>query len=52
LDGVPHVKLVRGVIIANNRDITAIIDLMKNFKVEYHIRTVMLTKEDQEILSE
>jgi len=51
LDGIPHVKLVRGVIIMNNKDLNTITNFMERFKVEYHVRTVVLTKQDQEMLT-
>jgi len=52
LDGIPHVKLIRGLIIVNKKDSNKIIDFMNKSKVEFYVRTVVLTEEDQKILLE
>jgi len=52
LDYIPHVKLVRGVIITTHDNFSKITELMEKFKVEYYVRTVILTEEDRKILSE
>ncbi|PIZ53971.1 hypothetical protein COY26_00405 [Candidatus Woesearchaeota archaeon CG_4_10_14_0_2_um_filter_33_10] len=52
LDDIPHVKLIRGLIIMDKKDSNKIIDFMNKSKVEFYVRTVVLTKEDQKMLLE
>ena len=52
LDDIPHVKLVRGVIITTHDNLNKITEFIEKLKVEYHVRAVILTEEDRKILSE
>lgn len=47
LGDIPHVKLIRSVLIVKMEDVDKIVDLMKKFKVEYHVRTVELANVDR-----
>ena len=44
LDEIPHVKLIRGVVIVRKEDAKKLIDFLKKFNAEYHVKIVELTK--------
>lgn len=51
LDGIPHVKLARGVIIVSRKDAKAVIKFIKNFGgVDFHARDVVLTPQNGKVL--
>lgn len=50
LDEIPHVKLIRGVIITQVKDAPKLIDLLKKHGAEYHIREVRLNQSDEKAL--
>ena len=50
LDGIPYVKLIRGVLIVLKKDADLIIDFFQDFDIEYHVRKVELTADDLKIL--
>jgi len=50
LDDIPHIKLIRGVIIVLEKDASRVIKFLRGFNAEIHIRSVELTMEDEKIL--
>ena len=50
LDDVPHVRLIRGVVIVRTEDVGRVMSFLEGLGAEVHVRTVALTKEDREIL--
>lgn len=50
LDDIPNHKLLRGVIIIKNEDITEVLEFLKTYDAEVHIRTIELSEEDRKIL--
>lgn len=50
LDDIPHNKLLRGVVIIKNKDITEVLEFLKTYDAEVHIRTIELSEEDRKIL--
>lgn len=51
LDGIPHIKLARGVVIVSKRDADAVIKFIKGFGgVEFHARNVILTPKNGKAL--
>ena len=52
LDDIPHRKLLRGVIIINKEDLKTILEFLKGYGAQVHIREVKLTETDERILNE
>ena len=50
LDTIPSHKLVRGVIIIKKEDKDKVVNLLKEFDIEIHVREVILTAEDIKLL--
>ncbi|MFH1821530.1 MAG: hypothetical protein ABH852_03700 [Methanobacteriota archaeon] len=51
LDGIPHIKLTRGVVIVSKRDADVVIKFIKDFGgVEFHARDVILTPKNGKVL--
>lgn len=50
LDGVPHVRLVRAVLILRQEDADAVIRYLEDYGCTVHTREVVLTLEDRESL--
>ena len=50
LDELPHNKLIRGVLIVRKEDKDRVVELLKSFNAEVHIREVILVPEDVEAL--
>ena len=50
LDEIPHVRLVRGVVIVRTADTKRVVEFLTNLGAEVQVRTVELTKEDRDIL--
>lgn len=46
LDEVPYQKLIRGVLIVRMKDKNRVVELLKSFNAEVHIRHIVLTPED------
>ncbi|WP_428084493.1 hypothetical protein [Candidatus Hadarchaeum sp.] len=47
LDGIPHIKLARGVVIVSKKDAGEVIKFIQGFGgVEFHARDVVLTPQD------
>lgn len=51
LDEIPHIKLIRGVIIVSNDNAVRVIQFLNEFNAEYYMRDVILLPEDETILS-
>jgi len=47
LEDIPHVKLIRSVIIVSTRDVDKVIRFLREFNAEVHVREVTLTPEDR-----
>ena len=52
LDEIPHVKLIRGAIIVSTRDASEVIEFLRRFNAEVHVRDVILTSQDRKVLQE
>jgi len=50
LEDIPHVKLIRGVIIISKRDTKKVVRFLREFKAEVHVREVTLTSGDKRVL--
>lgn len=50
LDEIPHVRLIRGVIIVSTRDVKEVIKFLRKFNAEIHVRKVELTPEDKKTI--
>jgi hypothetical protein len=50
LDDIPHIRLIRGVIIVLEKDASKVIKFLSEFNAEIFIRSVELTAEDEKIL--
>jgi len=46
LDNIPHIKLIRGVIIVSKKDANKVINFLKGYDTDIYIRNVELTSED------
>lgn len=46
LDDVPHRSLIRGVLVVNEKDMDHVIDFLKGYDAEVHVRIVQLTEDD------
>ncbi len=46
LDDVPHRNLIRGVLVVNEKDMDHVVDFLKEYDAEVHVRIVQLTEED------
>ena len=52
LEGIPHRKLLRGVIILRNEDVQMVLDFLGQYSLTLHVREVKLTEDDENILRE
>ena len=50
LDDIPHIKLIRGVIIVFKKDANKVIKFLKSYDTDIYIRNLELTPEDFRIL--
>jgi len=50
LEDIPHVRLIRGVIIVSTRDANRVTEFLKGFNAEVHVREVTLTARDRKAL--
>ena len=50
LDDIPHIKLIRGVVIVSRKDAKKVIVFLKSYDTDIYIRNVELTPEDFIIL--
>ncbi|MCZ7406675.1 MAG: hypothetical protein O8C67_17345 [Candidatus Methanoperedens sp.] len=51
LDGIPHIKLIRGVIIVSIDHTDRVVEFLREYNAEFYVRDVMLLPEDEVILS-
>jgi len=51
LDGVPHRRLIRGVIVLKVEDEKRVVRLLRELGAEVHVRRVELTVEDRKVLN-
>ncbi len=51
LDDIPHIKLIRGVIIVPTDSAEKVIQFLEEFNAEFFIRDVILLPEDEVVLS-
>lgn len=51
LEDIPHVKLQRGVIILLKKDGAAVLNFLKEYNAETHVRDIILTPEDEKALA-
>ena len=52
LDEIPYVRLIRGVIIVSTKNAGEVIKFLRKFNAEIHVRKVVLTPGDREVLQE
>jgi hypothetical protein len=50
LEEIPHIRLIRGVIIVRRQDAPRVEAFLKEYKAEYYIRTIQLEPSDQKKL--
>ena len=50
LEDIPHIRLIRGVIIVKRQDAPRVEAFLKEYKAEYYIRTIQLEPSDQKKL--
>ena len=50
LDGIPHRKLSRGVVLLRLEDLDVVVDYLQDYTTEIHTRAVELSKYDMEVL--
>lgn len=50
LDEIPHVKVIRGVVIVGMEDVRKVTNFLKEFGAEVHTWTVELRREDERVL--
>lgn len=49
LDDIPHRKLLRGVVIIRTEDVHTVVEFLKPYNAEIHVRTIEFDDEDKEI---
>jgi len=52
LDDVPHRRLIRGVLVLREEDRDRVVEFLRGYGAEIHVRTVVLTQGDNEALAE
>ena len=52
LEDIPHIKLVRGVIILRKGDLERVLKFLDEYNAEVYTRDVILTPEDEKALSQ
>jgi len=50
LDDIPHIKLIRGVVIVSNENAEKVVSFLKEFNADFFVRDVFLLPEDETIL--
>ncbi|MBU4202216.1 MAG: hypothetical protein KKB85_03600 [Candidatus Altiarchaeota archaeon] len=50
MEDIPHVKLIRGVVIVAEKDARKVINFLRKFNAEIHSRKVILTTADKKAL--
>ncbi len=51
LDSIPHIKLIRGVIIVSEGNIDRVVQFLREYNAEFYVRDVVLLPEDEAILN-
>ena len=51
LDGIPHIKLIRGVIIVSKENTDRVVQFLREYNAEFYVRDVTLLPEDELVLS-
>ncbi len=51
LDEIPHVRLIRGVILVRTEDAERVLELLQTFRTEVHTRSVQLDSGDRATLA-
>ncbi|MFN4133062.1 MAG: hypothetical protein ACK4GQ_01655 [Candidatus Hadarchaeales archaeon] len=49
LDGIPHIPVIRGVVIVKTEDADEVVHFLKRFRAEVHSWTVLLRPEDEKV---
>lgn len=52
LDDIPHRKLLRGVVVINTKDLETVLEFLKGYDAQVHVREVKLTEKDVKNLNE
>lgn len=52
LDDIPHRKLLRGVVVINKKDLEIVLEFLKEYDAQVHVREVKLSEKDEHILNE
>ena len=52
LNNIPHRKLLRGVIVINKKDLETVLEFLKGYDAQVHVREVKLTEKDENSLSD
>jgi hypothetical protein len=50
MDDIPHRKLLRGVIVINSNDVETVLEFLKGYDAQVHVREMKLTEMDKTIL--
>jgi len=51
LEGIPHRKLLRGVVVVRRSDVGPVLELLQEFEARLEVRVIQPTREDIEVLS-
>ena len=51
IDGIPHVRIIRGVVLVKTEDAVKVTDFLKGFDAEIYTWTVELRPEDEKVLA-
>jgi len=51
MEDIPHIKLIRGVIIVRETDLEKILNFLKEYNAEIYTRDITLTPEDKKTLT-
>ena len=52
LDSVPHRKLARGVIVLRTEDLDVVVEFLRDYTTEIHVRKMELSDYDEEVLKD
>ena len=50
MEGIPHRKLLRGVMILRNEDVANVLNFLEQYPLTLHVREVKLTLDDEKML--
>ncbi len=51
LDNIPHIKLIRGVVIVSKEDAEKVVQFLREYNAQFYVRDVILLSEDEAVLS-